>query len=95
MIDEFGTPTIPPREIYGLKPFTKIQIDSIKNRKQKIGSRFSQHTFGPSIYGIVSVVSGRKRLGRQERAEEEEDKGEEEVEAEDDEEEEEEEGEDE
>ncbi|WP_103072709.1 vWA domain-containing protein [Aquimarina sediminis] len=36
LIEEFAKPTIPPREMYGLKPFTEVQIDSILNQDKKI-----------------------------------------------------------
>ncbi|WP_025740527.1 hypothetical protein [Aquimarina pacifica] len=36
LIDEFGKPTVPPREMYGLEPFSKSQIDSILDQKEKI-----------------------------------------------------------
>ena len=36
LINEYGKPTIPPREIYNLKPFTDKQIDSIVNIEQNL-----------------------------------------------------------
>ncbi len=36
LVDKFGEPMIPPRELYNLEPFSKKQKDSILNQKVKI-----------------------------------------------------------
>ncbi len=58
LIDEFGKPTVPSRELYNLKPFSKIQKDSILNQNEKI-------TLFPIQKEIHQKFSKKEKLGEE------------------------------